>query len=253
MGRLMRCGVSPRAISRWLSAAERSTTCSWTAPAHRRMQVDHPPALPQRWGRFRVRPPISFYFDNAHLTMGGRAYSIEVARELIPRFLASGARVRIVSSAAALTTYTTWTRDEKALLRWPRTLESRHGPVRFDVRERGECDRGTPARRSADHQEERPSWTRLSAEHVHEISPIYVYSEVSKGGGTARPDWPPALGGDTRFPHRGPVAQGAGLLRRHHAQERRRALRKVGFSRSGPPGVRDQLPSLLLGTALEAF
>jgi VWFA-related protein len=57
-----------------------------------------------------------FYFDNAHLTMGGRAYSLEVARELIPRFLASGARVRIVSSAAALTTYTTWTRDEKALL-----------------------------------------------------------------------------------------------------------------------------------------
>ena len=46
----------------------------------------------------------------------------------------------------------------------------------------------------------------------------------------------PALGGDTRFPDRGRVAQGAGLLRRLHAQERRRALLHSDCSRSDLPG-----------------
>lgn len=45
-----------------------------------------------------------FFFDNAHLTLGGRQRSIDLARELIPKLLAGGARGTLVSNAATLET-----------------------------------------------------------------------------------------------------------------------------------------------------
>src|SRR5262249_48054399 len=57
-----------------------------------------------------------FYFDQEHLTFGGRARSLQVAHELIPKLVASGARAEIVSSAATFTTYASWTRNEASLL-----------------------------------------------------------------------------------------------------------------------------------------
>jgi hypothetical protein len=125
----MRYETSPRATSLSLLTARRSKTCSWTARA-RQPTGGVIRQLCQGWVRFR-RASYLFYFDAAHLTTGGRAHSLKVARELIPRFLASGARVRIVSSAAALATYTPWTTDEHALLDGLARLEA--DMVQFDA------------------------------------------------------------------------------------------------------------------------
>ena len=64
----------------------------------------------------RPRATFIFYFDQSHLTMGGRHHSLETTRDLINRLVVGGARASIVSSARRLQTIVPMTDDREKLL-----------------------------------------------------------------------------------------------------------------------------------------
>lgn len=64
----------------------------------------------------RPRATFIFFFDQPHLTMAGRALSLETSRDLINRLIVDGTRASIVSSARRLETIVTMTEDREELL-----------------------------------------------------------------------------------------------------------------------------------------
>jgi VWFA-related protein len=56
------------------------------------------------------------YFDQAHLTQGGRQVSMDLAREIVPKLVTGASRAMIVSNAEALTTVVPLTSDAKVLV-----------------------------------------------------------------------------------------------------------------------------------------
>ena len=56
------------------------------------------------------------YFDQRHLTAGGRSRAFEIARDLVPLLVEAGGRVSIVSSASTLVTLASWTSDPAELI-----------------------------------------------------------------------------------------------------------------------------------------
>jgi VWFA-related protein len=88
-----------------------------------------PPAAPAQSDRPAetsapaVAPPITrpratfvFFFDQPHLTMAGRALSLETSRDLINRLIVGGARATIVSNARRLETIVPLTDDREKLV-----------------------------------------------------------------------------------------------------------------------------------------
>jgi VWFA-related protein len=72
-----------------------------------------------------MRPATDiFFFDNGHLTLGGRQRSIDTARELIPKLVVSGAQATLVSNAASLETVVPLTTDAQALLQGLARMEN---------------------------------------------------------------------------------------------------------------------------------
>ncbi len=63
----------------------------------------------------RPHATFVFFFDQPHLTMAGRALSIETARDLIKRLVVGGSRASIVSSARRLETIVPLTGDVEKL------------------------------------------------------------------------------------------------------------------------------------------
>ncbi len=57
-----------------------------------------------------------FYFDQPHLTQAGRAFAVEMARELIPRFVRDGNRGMLVSNGARFETVGPLTENPQSLL-----------------------------------------------------------------------------------------------------------------------------------------
>jgi hypothetical protein len=64
----------------------------------------------------RPRSTFVFFFDQPHLTMAGRALSLETSRDLINRLIVDGARASIVSNAGRLETIVPPTPDREKLL-----------------------------------------------------------------------------------------------------------------------------------------
>jgi VWFA-related protein len=85
-------------------------------------EVDRFCATPEEMGAAPpgeiVPPSVSFlfYFDQSHLTLPGRARALDIARDLVPRFVDDGHRVMIVSSAARLAVIEELTDDATRLL-----------------------------------------------------------------------------------------------------------------------------------------
>jgi VWFA-related protein len=68
------------------------------------------PVVPER-----SRASFLFYFDQHHLTMGGRARGIDVAQELVPLLVRDGSRAMVVSAGEQLRTFTELTDDPAAI------------------------------------------------------------------------------------------------------------------------------------------
>ena len=64
----------------------------------------------------RPRATFVFFFDQMHLTMAGRALSLELASELIARLIVDGNRASIVSNGKRLQTIVPTTGDAKTLI-----------------------------------------------------------------------------------------------------------------------------------------
>ena len=64
----------------------------------------------------RTRATCVLYFDQRHLTAGGRSRAFEIARDLVPRLVESGGRVSIVSSASTLVTLASRSSDPAELI-----------------------------------------------------------------------------------------------------------------------------------------
>jgi hypothetical protein len=64
----------------------------------------------------RPRATFIFFFDQPHLTMAGRALSLETSRDLINRLVVDGVRAAIVSNARRLETIVPLTADREKLL-----------------------------------------------------------------------------------------------------------------------------------------
>jgi hypothetical protein len=64
----------------------------------------------------RPRATFVFYFDQPHLTMAGREFSLETTRELIIRLVVEGTRASIVSNGRRLETVVPLTADREKLL-----------------------------------------------------------------------------------------------------------------------------------------
>ncbi len=65
-----------------------------------------------------------FYFDQPHLTLGGRARSIDIAQELVHELAQDGGAVMIVSNARRMAVVQELTQDEETLLSALRRLEN---------------------------------------------------------------------------------------------------------------------------------
>jgi VWFA-related protein len=91
---------------RWLEEFEVDRSCATSAQAGAAA------------AREAVSPPVSyvFYFDQPHLTLPGRARALDIARDLVPRLVAHGDRVMIVSNAARLAVIEEFTGDATRLL-----------------------------------------------------------------------------------------------------------------------------------------
>ena len=63
-----------------------------------------------------TRATFVFFFDQTHLTMMGRALSLETAEDLINRLVVEGSRASIVSNARRLETIVPMTSDREKLL-----------------------------------------------------------------------------------------------------------------------------------------
>jgi hypothetical protein len=83
------------------------------APSDRAPGVPAPGAAPPIT---RPRATYVFFFDQPHLTMAGRALSLETATDLINRLIVEGSRASIVSSAKRLETIVPLTGDRDTLL-----------------------------------------------------------------------------------------------------------------------------------------
>jgi VWFA-related protein len=70
------------------------------------------------------RASFLFYFDQHHLTMAGRARSIDLAQELIPDLVVDGHRGMIVSAGQDLRTFCEMTEDPAQLMQALRTLNA---------------------------------------------------------------------------------------------------------------------------------
>ncbi len=81
-----------------------------------------------------IAPPAQasylFYFDQHMLTIGGRATSIVLARDLIGRLIQNGSRAAIVSAGRRLVTFADWSSDTAILLDALERLE--HDPTQVD-------------------------------------------------------------------------------------------------------------------------
>ncbi len=64
----------------------------------------------------RPRATFVFFFDQPHLTMAGRAQSLETSQDLINRLIVNGARASLVSNAKRLETIVPMTADRQRLL-----------------------------------------------------------------------------------------------------------------------------------------
>jgi hypothetical protein len=84
------------------------------APSDRSPGVPAPGAAPPIT---RPRATYVFFFDQPHLTMAGRALSLETSRDLINRLVVNGVRAGIVSNARRLETIVPPTADREKLLR----------------------------------------------------------------------------------------------------------------------------------------
>ena len=67
-----------------------------------------------------ITPPTGasylFYFDQHHLTLAGRLYSFDLARQMIERLVADGSRAAIVSAGRRLATFAEFTEDHEVLI-----------------------------------------------------------------------------------------------------------------------------------------
>jgi VWFA-related protein len=70
----------------------------------------------------RPRTNFLFYFDQHHLTMAGRARSIDLAQEMIPELIVNGNRGMIISAGRDLHTFSELTDDRGQLMQALRTL-----------------------------------------------------------------------------------------------------------------------------------
>jgi VWFA-related protein len=75
----------------------------------------------------RPRTNFLFYFDQHHLTMAGRARSIDLALEMIPELIIDGNRGMIVSAGQDLRTFSELTDDRAQLMQALRTLNGDRG------------------------------------------------------------------------------------------------------------------------------
>jgi hypothetical protein len=72
----------------------------------------------------RPRATFIFYFDQSHLTMMGRAESLNIARDIINRLIVDGSRASIVSSGSRLETIVPLTGDAAKLIAGLETLRT---------------------------------------------------------------------------------------------------------------------------------
>jgi VWFA-related protein len=87
--------------------------------------VEEPlPAAPE--APRRPRTSFLFYFDQHHLTMAGRARSIDLAQEMIPELITDGNRGMIVSAGKNLRTFSEMTDDPAQLTQALRDLNADH-------------------------------------------------------------------------------------------------------------------------------
>ena len=84
-------------------------------------------AVPAPVARPRPSTNFLFYFDQHHLTMAGRARSIDLALEMIPELIVNGNRGMIVSAGQDLRTFSELTDDRARLMQALRTLNGDHG------------------------------------------------------------------------------------------------------------------------------
>ena len=85
------------------------------------------PPDPDAPPRERLRPsvPVSylFYFEQSHLTFGGRARAIDIAARLIPDLVRDGSRAMLVSNASRFKVIENWTTDPERMLEAVKRLE----------------------------------------------------------------------------------------------------------------------------------
>jgi VWFA-related protein len=84
------------------------------------------PIEPQPVEPPRPRTNFLFYFDQHHLTMAGRARSIDVAHQLIPELIVGSNRGMIVSAGQELRTFSELTDDPAQLAQALRALNADH-------------------------------------------------------------------------------------------------------------------------------
>jgi len=85
-----------------------------------------PAPTPPPPSRSRPTTNFLFYFDQHHLTMAGRARSIDLAQELIPDLVVDGNRAMIVSAGQSLETFADLTDDPAELMQALRALNADH-------------------------------------------------------------------------------------------------------------------------------
>ena len=97
----------------WSPAPEQASTESGASPAP---VAAHPGAA--------VGPAFLFYFDQPHLTPGGRMRAVKVARDLVGRLVVEGARAAVVSSGRSLKTIVPLTDDVGVIVRGIESIET---------------------------------------------------------------------------------------------------------------------------------
>jgi len=85
----------------------------------------------------RPSAPISylFYFEQAHLTLAGRARAVDVAKSMAPRLLQDGSRAMLVSNAGRFKVVQNWTTDPDVLIEAIKRLEADRSQWQFYAEE----------------------------------------------------------------------------------------------------------------------